>query len=669
MSRKPSPLRQIVCEVCGRSCRAERKDRDICRMCVRKEPSVSCSRCGRMTHRAAPETGQCPRCTRVTSRSEGVCAHCSRTRIIFNQEAHLCHTCHKVVQQTKRYWEKQTQVKCTVCGEIRVSALYNRAICRSCWKAEQYGHHCCSRCGKLKLIYTKSKHLCKQCDKDRLAPEALRRYIANFMTPHPYNKVLFDLLATTIDWESVTEKTYRLFRTFGRFLQTRQLSDPLTWEAIEEALPALGPTNRTGPKQIRASLLEVGHLLVARGQLESRETYLARRSALLPVGQAPQHMQALLYRYTTWLWGRRSAPANVRDHMEVLTSFWAWGEQRGVRAPEEVQTSHINDYLLQLYWHWQCSLCQRAMTFYPGERCAPRVCTHCGAIGSLAKEKRYAQNTVRQHRAKLLVFFDWLKMNRMVIVNPVQHKTPAPSPTIQHYSPEVIKQLCGYISEPDSDPVEAFILYLIIFHALTLWELRHVMLPTVLPLHRDMALPGLAESYYVIVERPAPSLGDRSPGRPDVRLDFPAKAAPWLKPLLERFELQRQQVVRNPKNRYLFITPATKRHNTPVGKYYLWNIVRRASLRVLDAACNPNTLRKTAGVIFADRAGAGILHWMGWEDQQAFAYTWAAREMIRPQQPGSSQAANAQPGAEPGVFPSPKERTRNATIKCATSTD
>jgi hypothetical protein len=32
---------------------------------------------------------------------------------------------------------------------------------------------------------------------------------------------------------------------------------------------------------------------------------------------------------------------------------------------------------------------------------------------------------------------------------------------------------------------------------------------------------------------------------------------------------------------------------------------------VLGVSCNPNTLRKTAGVMFADRAGAGILRWMG----------------------------------------------------------
>ncbi len=224
-------------------------------------------------------------------------------------------------------------------------------------------------------------------------------------------------------------------------------------------------------------------------------------------------VQALMCRYATWLQERRTKPTNVRDHMEVLASFWSWSELRSVHLPEEVQVSFVNDYLLHLYWKWQCSTCQSSMAFDPRERNAPRMCSHCGTIGTLVKEKRLAQNTVRGHRAKLFVFFDWLKMNRLVISNPVQSKVPAPSPTIQHYSLDVIKHLGDYVRAADTDPCEALMLYLVIFHALTIWELRHVTLPTFLPLRQDITLPGLAESYYVIIPKPEPSLGDRSPGR------------------------------------------------------------------------------------------------------------------------------------------------------------
>ena len=186
---RPYQPRQIVCEVCGRSCNAAQKGRDICLPCLRKEPSVPCTRCSLTTHHPDPQTGQCPRCVRVTSRLEGVCAHCSRTKVIFNQVAQLC----------------------------------------------------------------------KQCHDHSLVPGQLRKYIANFATPYPYNNVLFDILAAAIDWASVHKQTKRKFHSFGRFLQTQPLNEPLTWEAIEALLPPLGPTHRNDPKLIRACLLELGH--------------------------------------------------------------------------------------------------------------------------------------------------------------------------------------------------------------------------------------------------------------------------------------------------------------------------------------------------------------------------------------------------------------------------
>ncbi len=471
---------------------------------------------------------------------------------------------------------------------------------------------------------------------------------------------------STIDWESVCEKTKQKVQAFGRFLQTQQFNEPLTWEQIEAALPLLGPTNRTIPKYIRACLLDVGHVLAAKGRLESRETDIARRNALLPIKQAPQRLQALLHRYSTWLWGRRTVPSNVRDHLEALAAFWSWCEQRAIQSAEEVHASLISDYLLTLYWQWHCSVCQGSLPFDPAKRKAPRVCVHCRAIGALCKEKRYAQNSIRGHRAKVLVFFDWLSINRLVIANPVQSKTPAPSPTIQHSPPAVIKQLCAYLTSPHADPVEALTLYLIIFHACSVWELRHAHLPTVFSLHEDIAPPRLAEAFYVIVPRPRPSLGDRSPGRPEGRVDLPAKAAGWLKPLLERFEGHREQLVSTRRNRYLLIAPNKARHDTPVGHVFVWELLRAASGRALGAPCNPPLLRKTAGVMFAERAGAGSLRWMGWDDQQAFAYTWATRQTLQPHPGGNSPAASA---TEPILFPSAKESARHATTQCTTSTD
>ena len=207
---------------------------------------------------------------------------------------------------------------------------------------------------------------------------------------------------------------------------------------------------------------------------------------------------------------------------------------------------------------------------------------------------------------------------------------------------------------PEADPVEALVLYLVIFHALSVWELRHTKVPTFLALHEGIATPSLAEAYYVIVPAPEPSRGDRSPGRPDVRLDFREKAAPWLKPLLERFDHYRRQKVGSASSQLLLINNSRLRHETPVSGSAVWQIVRTASLRVLGATCSPNTLRKTAGIMLADRVGPGILARMGWDDQQAFAYTWAPRDTILPQPIDGSPAHEVAPQELPLTFPSPR---------------
>lgn len=515
---------------------------------------------------------------------------------------------------------------------MRISALFGRSICKACYLEELNGRGICARCGKFQVIYHKDKQLCKHCIANDRAPGDLRNYIESFTSPYPYNTVLFDLLATSIDWDTVDEDRVRQFRVFGRFLQTYKFNRPLTWEAIEEALPPLQHAQSRRPEMIRSCLLDLGHLLVARGEMESREAYTRRRNALAPIQKAPEHIRPILHRFTSWLWERRNVPDSVGDYLEVLASFWSWCDQRAVRSPMEVHNVLINDYLLTLYWQWQCSVCQNAINFDPRDREAPGVCDYCGAISSYKKVKRYVQNTVRLYRGKLRVFFDWAKLNHIVITNPVQRKVPAPSPTIHHYTPEVIKNLCPYIIAPDAHPVEALILYLIIFHALSVWELRHAQLPNLTPLHGRIALPSLAEAYHIRIPKPEPSLGDRTSGRPNVQVSFPTQAAQWLKPLLERYEYHRQQKVKDHNNRYLLFSPITGRHNIPVGRGYVNMLVRQVSQRVLGKVCNANTLRKTVGLMFTDRSGAGVLRFMGWDSQQAFRYYWAERILVHPQE-------------------------------------
>jgi hypothetical protein len=185
-------------------------------------------------------------------------------------------------------------------------------------------------------------------------------------------------------------------------------------------------------------------------------------------------------------------------------------------------------------------------------------------------------------------------------------------------------------------------LYLIIFHALSVWELRHVKMPYSIPILTKLPVAALADSYCVFLPQRGASLGRKHAGRNGTRLDFPDAARPWLSCLLGRFMKERQQLLGDPKSDYLFVSGSRNRHDAPVSSWHVWNRLKQATKEMIGAECSPNMLRKTVAVLVADQSGSGILGWMGWSPQQAFAYTWAPRETVTPQ---SGESANTKIGA------------------------
>lgn len=117
-----------------------------------------------------------------------------------------------------------------------------------------------------------------------------------------------------------------------------------------------------------------------------------------------------------------------------------------------------------------------------------------------------------------------------------------------------------------------------------------------------------------------------------MRVDFPVDAAEWLKPLLSRFEQQRQMLVKSSNNRYLIVSGKKAHRMIPIGQTTLTNLVEDASLQALGMICCPQLLRQTAGVLFADHAGWAVLRFMGWSEQRAIHYTLVEREIVHPRE-------------------------------------
>jgi hypothetical protein len=627
VGKKAKPYRTITCEVCGNMGRINLKIRDVCRPCYLSEPESYCDGCKSIRPHVRPRDKQCARCIKRAGQTDQ-CVQCGNVGVLVKS---LCKPCCKAKYQQTRNQKKLIKAVCSDCGKLRRPALIGVPICKACYPKRLNGIGICTKCGKERTIENQGKRLCKQCYTESLASKLLRKYLDEFTSPYPYNRFLFELLTPSIDWSSVKEFHYQTFKAIGRFLQSTKIPKPLTWEKIDELLPPLGKSSgRMMAKRIRQSLFDMGHALAKKKLLESRDSYIARRNALSLIGVASVHLQPILKRYADWmLQTRKSKLRTVREHLTVLVKFWSYSCEQRIYSPEEVSPVLITAYVQNLYRQWQCSTCKK-LNFAQSKVVEERECTKCGASNSAPKIKRYAQTTVYNHRAVLKVFFSWAKLNRVTVTMPVTVTTQRPAPSITHYPIQTVERLYSYIWDPAVEPAGALILYMVLAHACSSWELRYSQIPQVTSINPSSCSVPLSELYRLMLPERQPSFGNRSPGRPEPVIKFHPEVSSRLKPLLDRYERQRERTLINPSNPYLMVSKYTSRLVHPVGTYFLWKLVQITTKEAVGYSCNINTLRKTFAVILADQGGGGVLLKLGWHHLQATHYTFSNRVVLSP---------------------------------------
>lgn len=593
------PAHKTRCERCRRLTHSILKSRNICSTCHHAERSTVCRRCAHPFHPLSPSDTLCLQCSRVVARPAPVA------------------------------------VSCPGCKRFRVPHLVGSQLCQACWRAQLYGYDDCIGCGRERPIYLKTEKLCAYCYKDRMAGQALRLYVERYACPFPLNRRLFHRLVAALDWTRVRERDNRRLHNFGKFLQQQEIISPLSWEQLFALMPPLPPTRRNIPKGIRRCLLDLGHLCAASGEIEPYQAYRLRRGMLAPIAVAPPRLQPLLQTFTDWLLSRQMKPSAIRHHLEAVAKFWRWCAERSIQAPHAVHAALITAYLLELHWQWRCRRCDATMYCANDSEPTPLECRACHCLNTLRRVLRYSPNSIRRIRASLFIFFQWATLARRSVANPVQCKVLKPEARIQHYPTEILPKIARYIVAADADPTAALMLYLIIFHLATVYEVRHLRVPETISLTRRVPESNISGATHFILPRRQPSLGIVHVGRrPTGQLPLHDAAVPWLRPLLVRFEVRRLAVAGTRcTSRYVFVSPRGSIRDLPISPTIVWQAVTDASRSVVGYPCNPRTLRKTAAVYFADRIGAGILSRMGWEAQQAFAYTWMTREVLNPIDP------------------------------------
>ena len=115
-------------------------------------------------------------------------------------------------------------------------------------------------------MFIQKSQLCRLHHDDQEAPRLWRDYLDSYTSPFPQNERYMTEIASTLI--NIRGSDLVRLRAFGRFLQTYELPEVLTWDAIDRALPESG-------QFIRSCLFQLGDVLAERGKMQGWESHLS----------------------------------------------------------------------------------------------------------------------------------------------------------------------------------------------------------------------------------------------------------------------------------------------------------------------------------------------------------------------------------------------------------
>jgi len=657
--------RSIICE----ECKFPRKSRqwfDVCNLCVRKLPRVQCAACPTKVRRLQPDSPFCLQCSRRLSKVKIVCEKCGLADYPRISDPGHCRKCYLNAVHRKNVKLRLRKFACCACGLTKTSLPNAEMICKACYEKRRTSQGRCTVTGCRGSILNKKLQLCNYHNQNRRTPKLLSKYIKSYDSPFPQNIRYFLALTAKLKLANcnANERSVRVrdllkYRAVGEYLQSHELPEILTWEAIHEALPKLSKRGRTRSRWIRSGLVELGnHFLPEQLVPYQRERLLEKWLRSAPV-MFVEHAIAFEKWASEGMLNPRLAInlheaqplANTSGHtqktIKTVIRFLEWCVKRDICSLANINESMAASYKETLFWQLECSVCRKRIPL----DCAKtnEICSNqeCQAINSYVKIRRLARASVAQVTVQLRTFFNWAQLHDVVPENPFTYNTDKfrsgtftvmnkraqmveISASIRRYDDNVVERLFSYMASPDGDPEEALVLYLIFFHLLTVTEIRNAKIPSFAAAENPTGDCDRARDFeYLLLPVRQPSRGLQSPRREGPIMKYAKKAAWWLRPLLERYFEKRKRIG---VSEYLFVGRYQLTQNKPVCDTQILDLVQRASQRVLNGMVNPRDLRNTAAAVMADRSKrrGAILTKLGYTRGWAIRFNYLETFLLEP---------------------------------------
>lgn len=675
---KKSSQEKVICQDCGANELPTDSEGKRCHACNHKRArskyrkalpkNVACVECGLLRPSCKASEMICARCDKKRRCGEVTCSVADCNNPISTKRWLLCER-HNLARR-RNDWG----LSCTIkdCNNV----VHNKGwlLCDS-HNLARLRNDCglsCTIKDCNNLVHNKKSLLCKRHYIDQLMPGWLRRYIDTYSSPFSQNQRYFLKLASTINWADVDNGIRIIrqvdvgrFRAIGDFLKVQELPDKLTWQFIEETRARFNRKEWNG-YFVRSCLFELGHLLAASGPLQDWNSYLIERCLLKSLNSVPDIFRDHVSSFQGWtqrgmpnshlklpiesLELLSNTPGSLLDTIRSVSAMLNWAVSHGINALTEINAIVFSNYQDTLFWKHECGTCGKCVPFDVYEN-RPQ-CINCGPTGCYAPVRRLSRGSTVVIISRLRVFFDWAYLQGLVASNPVQSikgtskaitfnlsngrgKTVEVAKSIRRYDDSVLQKFCEYLVAVNAEPEEALILYLVIFHLLTLNQLRNLRIPSLLNNRFSNSTPGDVENYqYLVLPSTKPSRGKRSSNRAK-KIKFFQKALSCLVPLLERYYKKRNNLGKARHCEYLIATVSSARHNKPVSDTYVRTILKRASLNLLGGTVAISDLRQTAAAVISQRSKrrSAVLIPLGYSEKWATRFNYLEAFPLTPRPP------------------------------------
>jgi hypothetical protein len=466
------------------------------------------------------------------------------------------------------------------------------------------------------------------------------------------------------------------YRAVGEYLQSHELPEMLSWQAIHEALPKArkcGQRGRIRVHFIRSGLLEIGHHFLPEQFVPYQRERLMEKWLRSTPMMFVEHVTA----FEKWASKGMVNPkldinlnetplANTSEYtqqtIKTVIRFLKWCVKCDICSLANIKESTAASYKETLFWQLECSACRKRIPLEVAKR--NEICSNqeCQAINSYVKIRRLARASVAQVTVNLRTFFNWAQLTDLVAENPFPYNSEKIrrsftvknkrgqmveiSASIRRYDDKVVERFFRYMASPDADPEEALILYLIFFHLLTVTEIRNAKIPSLVAAAENPTgeCDRARDFEYLLLPVREPSRGRQSPRREGPIMKYAKKAAWWLRPLLERYFEKRKRIG---VSEYLFVGRYQLTQNRPVCDTQILDLLQRASQRVLDGVVNPRDLRNTAAALTADRSKrrGAILTKLGYTRGWATRFNYLETFLLEPKTTPRRKPNQRQPPA------------------------